>query len=101
MKKILLTGSTGFIGSNILLTLKNNKYKIYVTIHKTKYKIKYRNISYKCNLLKYKDCFKATKNIDIVIHCAATTSGSKDIINKPYLHVTDNAVAGSYLTSNL
>lgn len=99
MKKILLTGSTGFIGSNILLTLnKNNKYKIYVTIHKTKPKIKYRNVSYiNCNLLKYKDCFKATKNIDIVIHCAATTSGSKDIINKPYLHVTDNAVMGSYL----
>ena len=40
MKKILLTGSTGFIGSNILLTLnKNNKYKIYVTINKTKPKI--------------------------------------------------------------
>ena len=99
MKKILLTGSTGFIGSNILLTLsKNNKYKIYVTINKTKPKIKYRNVSYiNCNLLKYKDCFKATKNIDIVIHCAATTSGSKDIINKPYLHVTDNAVMGSYL----
>ena len=59
MKKILLTGSTGFIGSNILLTLnKNNKYKIYVTIHKTKPKIKYRNVSYiNCNLLKYKDCY--------------------------------------------
>ena len=45
----------------------------------------------------YKDCIKVTKNIDIVIQAAATTSGSKDIINSPYLHVTDNAVMNSYL----
>ena len=31
------------------------------------------------------------------MQCAATTSGSRDIIAAPYLHVTDNAVMNSYL----
>ena len=34
---------------------------------------------------------------DIVIQAAANTSGSKDIIERPYLHVTDNAVMNSLL----
>ena len=34
---------------------------------------------------------------DIIIQAAATTSGSKDIVNRPYVHVTDNAVMNSYI----
>ncbi len=34
---------------------------------------------------------------DIVIQAAATTSGSKDILERPYLHVTDNAVMNSLI----
>ena len=34
---------------------------------------------------------------DVVIQAAATTSGSKDILTKPYIHVTDNAVMNSLL----
>ena len=34
---------------------------------------------------------KLIKKDDIIIQAAATT-GSKDIVNKPYIHVTDNAV---------
>lgn len=37
------------------------------------------------------------QEFDIVIQAAATTSGSKDIIERPYLHVTDNAVMNSLL----
>ena len=35
--------------------------------------------------------------VDIVIQAAATTSGSKDIVSKPYIHVTDNAVINSFM----
>ena len=31
-------------------------------------------------------------NIDIVINAAAVTSGVKDIINRPHIHVNDNAL---------
>ncbi|HAI42362.1 MAG TPA: hypothetical protein DCM40_31750, partial [Maribacter sp.] len=43
-----------------------------------------------------KNLFSSTQ-FDIVIQAAATTSGSKDIIEKPYLHVTDNAVMNSLI----
>ena len=36
-------------------------------------------------------------NVDVVIQAAATTSGSKDIVARPYIHVTDNAVMNSLL----
>jgi len=35
--------------------------------------------------------------MDIVIQAAATTSGSRDIVNQPFIHVTDNAVMNSLL----
>ena len=34
---------------------------------------------------------------DVVIQAAATTSGSKDILSQPYIHVTDNAVMNSLI----
>ena len=71
MKNILLTGSTGFIGSELLKYLSNYN-KVYITVRK-KYKINlnnkninkiyfnsYKNLSYKIKKLK----------IDTVIHCA-------------------------------
>ena len=35
--------------------------------------------------------------MDIVLQFAATTSGANDIINRPYIHVTDNAVMNSLI----
>ena len=35
--------------------------------------------------------------MDIVIQAAATTSGVKDIVTRPYIHVTDNALMNSLL----
>jgi len=35
--------------------------------------------------------------VDTIIQAGATTSGAKDIITKPYIHVTDNAVMNSNL----
>ena len=51
----------------------------------------------KSNLLIKKDVSRALKNKDVVIQAAATTSGSKDIVNQPYLHVTDNAIMNSLI----
>ena len=35
--------------------------------------------------------------MDIVIQAAATTSGAMDIVNSPYMHVTDNAIMNSLI----
>jgi nucleoside-diphosphate-sugar epimerase len=51
----------------------------------------------KADLTKINDVDKVVKDIDIIIQAAATTSGAKDIVNRPYIHVTDNAVMNSIL----
>jgi GDP-L-fucose synthase len=96
--KILIAGATGFIGSNILNYFKKTNNSIFALYFKKKPWIKSKNIKWvKGDLKNFDFCKKVTKNIDVVIQCAATTSGAKDIINSPYLHVTDNAVINSYL----
>ena len=78
-ENILVTGSTGFMGSNLLLSLvKNKNYNVYGTIYKSRPRIESNKIKYKkANLLKSKDCLKVTKNIDTVVMCAANSSGQK------------------------
>ena len=96
MKKITICGATGFIGSNLVRKL-SKKYKIYAIYNKTK-PFKIKNVRWiKADLRNYNDCLKVTSLSKILIQAAATTSGSKDIINSPYLHVTDNAIMNSYL----
>ncbi len=97
--KLLICGGSGFIGKNLTSFLSKNKnFKIYSTYFKKKPIKKIKNVTYvKTDLRKFSDCIRITKNKDILIQAAATTSGSKDIINKPYFHVTDNAVMNSYL----
>ena len=71
MNKILLTGSTGFIGSALLDNLSKNN-KIYITLRKkNKIHHKNKNIS-KIYFDDYNKLNKKLKKIkvDIVIHCA-------------------------------
>ena len=97
-RNILICGATGFIGRNFLESFSRIKdYKIYATYNK-KNKFKIKNVKWiKANLTDYKKCLKITKNIDLVFQFAATTSGSKIILNQPYVHTTENAVMNSYM----
>lgn len=95
---ILILGATGFIGKNILKYYSKSGHRITAVCFKRKPGFRYKNIKWIRGDLRNKEfCQKITKNTDIIIQAAATTSGAKDIINKPYLHVTDNAVMNSYL----
>jgi len=95
---ILILGATGFIGKNILESFVNSGHKLTAIYHKKKPTLFSKNINWiKGDLRNSKFCNNITFNKDIVIQAAATTSGAKDILNKPYLHVTDNAVINSYL----
>lgn len=98
LKKILVCGGSGFIGKNICIQLSKKKVVLFATYFSKKPKLNIKNIKWiKCDLRLLTDCIKASKNKDIIIQCAATTSGSNDIIKSPYLHVTDNAIINSYL----
>tara|TARA_A100001015_G_scaffold319434_1_gene442284 strand:+ start:7540 stop:8475 length:936 start_codon:yes stop_codon:yes gene_type:complete len=96
MKKITICGATGFIGINLIKKF-SKSYHVFAIYNKKK-PFKFKNVSWvKADLRNYKDCLKVTGLSKILIQAAATTSGSKDIINSPFLHVTDNAVMNSYL----
>ncbi|SVA56018.1 uncharacterized protein METZ01_LOCUS108872 [marine metagenome] len=51
----------------------------------------------KADLTKIDDIERVVEGVDIIIQAAATTSGSKDVVLRPYIHVTDNAVINSLL----
>jgi len=98
-KKIVIFGASGFIGKNIAISFQK-KFKncqIIGTYFKNRPSIKGIRIK-KCDLRKPGDVKKILKNTDICIQAAATTSGAKDIISKPYIHVNDNAIMNSVIT---
>ena len=98
MKNILVCGATGFMGTNIAKFFSNN-YNVYGVSKNRKLNDKKINF-FNYYLISKKDIeelFNLGINFDIVIQAAATTSGSKDIIERPYLHVTDNAVMNALL----
>ncbi|MDC3386430.1 NAD(P)-dependent oxidoreductase [Gammaproteobacteria bacterium] len=99
MKKILICGATGFIGKNITLGLSKNKnYEIHaVRFKRPAYKTSDNVKWHKADLRNPASVDKLIKNMDIVVQAAATTSGSKDIVSKPHIHVTDNAVINSFI----
>lgn len=96
--KILICGATGFIGRNLTehfaaaggaevhaVRLTRPEYACPgVTWHHADL----RNADVVADLL---------RGFDIVIQAAATTSGARDIVTRPYIHTTDNAVMNSLL----
>lgn len=97
-KKVLICGATGFVGRNLTEQLSQ---RTDLDIHA----VRFNRPEYKCanvtwhhaDLRKPEDIERVIKDVDIIIQAAATTSGSKDIVTRPYIHVTDNAIMNSYL----
>ena len=99
-KKILICGATGFMGRNVAEYFNNLKnYDVYATGKTRVLEGWPSDRFYTVDLTRpeeVKNLFEKHK-FDIVVQAAATTSGSKDIIERPYLHVTDNAVMNSLI----
>lgn len=99
MKKInvLVCGASGFIGRNIIERLiQRDDLIVYGTYFETKPDIRGTSLI-KVDLTKESEVSQIIEGKDIVIQAAAVTSGSKDIVTKPYLHVTDNAIMNSLI----
>lgn len=97
-KKILICGATGFIGRNMVERFSaSGEYEVHaVRFSRPEYAAK-NVVWHQADLRDPKACERLTQGMDIIIQAAATTSGAKDIVTKPFIHVTDNAVMNSYL----
>ena len=97
MKTILICGATGFIGRNLVEHYsKDNKV---IAIWNTRVpNFSHPNVTWKRADLRSSESLKDIfTNVDICMQFAATTTGAKDIVSKPYIHVTDNVVMNSLL----
>lgn len=71
LKKILITGVSGFIGQNFLEYIKKkNIFKIYAIYNSTKPHKKFKGIQYLSHNLTKKNFKKLPRNIDCIVHLA-------------------------------
>ncbi len=97
-QKVLVTGATGFLGRNIAQYLSQfDKYDVHGVWHKRQpfesNKIKW----VRGDLTLKSDVERVVDEYDILIQMASVTSGSKDVVNSPYIHISDNAIMNSLI----
>ena len=84
------------VGTNLLISLLKDKILSYLEFLIKKpniKKIKY----YKLDLENKTNCLKVTKGIDIVVMCAAKSSGAKVIVNNPMAHLNPNIIMNTHM----
>lgn len=89
--KILVLGATGFIGRNMVEHFAALGHEVHGVFNKRQ--------PYDGPVWREHDLCEPFdfSGYDVVIQAAATTSGSKDIINTPAIHVTDNVVMNALI----
>ena len=89
MKTILICGATGFIGRNLLdYYTKKKEYRIRA-VHFKSQPVSYKGVEWvQCDLRDSESIKKVLQGVDI---------GAKDIVSRPYIHVTDNVIMNSFL----
>ncbi|MCX6746769.1 MAG: NAD(P)-dependent oxidoreductase [Candidatus Pacearchaeota archaeon] len=100
MKKrsILVCGATGFIGRNVTEFLaEKDEFEIYGTFFNSNPYYTPNIKLVRCDLTDKNSVQEIVREKDVVIQMAAITSGAKEIKERPYIHVTDNAVMNSLL----
>ena len=98
-RKVLVCGATGFMGRNIVKYFKNTPGFETHGVGLKRCMPSDECDVFHCVDLTNRDSVNKLFNekFDIVVQAAANTSGSKDILERPYLHVTDNAIMNSII----
>jgi nucleoside-diphosphate-sugar epimerase len=95
---MLICGATGFIGRNLVEHFAGKDGYGVVAVHNKRPPFDCPAVEWiKADLTDPADVNRALEGVDVLVQAAATTSGSKDIVTRPFIHVTDNAVMNSLL----
>ncbi|MBL79314.1 MAG: hypothetical protein CMH70_04720, partial [Nitrosomonadaceae bacterium] len=97
-KRILVCGATGFIGRNFAeFFAQQDSVEVTGVFHKRPAfenpKIKWLQ----ADLTQLNDVERVMKDVDVVIQAASVTSGIKDIVSRPFVHITDTSVMNSLI----
>lgn len=96
--RVVILGATGFIGRNIATAMAGHPDIELVAVWHSRPSYPLPDARWlQLDLRDPRAVSEAVQGADTVIQAAATTSGSKDIISQPHIHVTDNAVMNSYV----
>jgi nucleoside-diphosphate-sugar epimerase len=99
-KKLLICGCTGFLGTNLVKHFRKlGNYDVYGVALRRQPKNLPEDKFFKIDLTNKEQVNNLFRNndFDIVVQAAASTSGSKDILERPYIHVTDNALMNALI----
>jgi GDP-L-fucose synthase len=97
-RKLLICGATGFIGRNLVEAFAGNPEFDVIAVWHRRPPYEIDNVTWRqADLTDGEQVTRCLEGVDIVLQAAATTSGSKDIVTRPHIHVTDNAVMNSLL----
>jgi nucleoside-diphosphate-sugar epimerase len=96
--KLLVLGATGFVGRNMTeFFAAQGNYDVHA-VRFTRPEYACKGVTWhKADLRDADTVTKLLQGVDVVVQAAATTSGAKDIVTRPFIHVTDNAVMNSLL----
>lgn len=98
MQRYVICGATGFIGRNILEHFARLFPGQVVGVYNKTPSFDFPGISWiKVDLRDAEAVGELIEESDVVVQAAATTSGAKDILERPYIHTTDNAILNSLL----
>ena len=97
-KKILVAGSSGFIGKNLILNLSKMGAIVRGTYLHHKPDVAIKNVEFmRCDFTSAKQCLSATKGIEYVFMCSANTSGALVMEKTPLVHLTPNIIMNALI----
>ncbi len=97
-RKVLICGATGFIGCNLARKLsRRDDLDVYGGHFKSSALDIDKVTPVFADLTNADSVDQVVAGMDVIIQAAATTSGAKDIIERPFIHVSDNAVMNSVI----
>jgi len=98
MLDVLVCGATGFIGRNVTERLAARGDVRVRGVWHERPPFEFPGIEWqRADLRRAEDVDRAVRGADVIVQAAATTSGARDIVARPHVHVTDNAVMNSLL----